>query len=117
MRHVSFFIAAALPALAQASTPYQFDLTGEQFAAALQNQPATEQEYRARDRAYAYLDGAKDATVGMLWCPTKPHKTVELAYDAADHIRALAAEQRKGNAAQLLLAYLAKQFPCAGGQR
>lgn len=114
MRHISFFIAAALPALVQAA-PYQYDLTGDAFVAALQGRPASEQDFRARERAYSYLDGAKDATVGTAWCPPRPRKTHELAYDAADYIKGLHADLRKGNAAPLLVAYLSKLYPCAGG--
>jgi len=117
MRHISFFIAAALPALAQAAPQYQFDLTGDQFVSMMSGRPASEQEYRARDRAYSYLDGAKDATVGSTWCPTQPRKTHELAYDAADYIKSLHADLRKGNAARLLLAYLAAVYPCSGGSQ
>lgn len=111
MRHISVFIAAALPSLVLGA-PYQYDLTGDQFAAALAGRPTSEQDFRARERAYSYLDGAKDAAVGKTWCPTQPRKTHELAYDAADYIRGLHADLRKGNAAQLLLAYLASQYPC-----
>jgi hypothetical protein len=116
MRHISHFIAAALPCIALGAPTYQFDLTGDQFAAALEHRPATEQEYRARDRAYSYFDGAKDATIGKLWCPARPHVTAELAHDAADYIRGLDADLRKGNAAVLLQSYLSSRYPCGGQQ-
>ena len=115
MRKIFIAIAAALPALASAAPRYQFDLTGDQFIMALARPPSSEQEYRSRDRAYSYLDGAKDAAVGTSWCPNRPRKTHELAHDAADYISGLSTSQRQGNAAQLLLAYLSKQYPCAGG--
>jgi hypothetical protein len=114
MRHVSFFLAA-LPIVAQAA-PYQSVMNGEQFAAMLAKQPANQFEYRERDRAYAYLDGVRDATLGTIWCPTQPRKTHELAYDAADYMRGLHAELRKESAARLLLTYLSKQYPCGGKQ-
>jgi Rap1a immunity proteins len=117
MRHILFIIAAALPSLAQAVPTYQYDLTGDQFVSMLARQPASEQEYRARERAYSYLDGAKDATVGTAWCPPQPRKTHELAYDATDYIKSLHSDLRKGNAAQLLLAYLSKLYPCNGGHQ
>lgn len=114
MRHISLYLAAALPGIVLGAPAYQFDLTGDQFIAMLAKQPVNEQEYRDRDRAYSYMDGAKDATVGSSWCPAGPHKTYELAYDAADYLRGLHADLRKGNAAQLLLTYLSKQYPCGG---
>lgn len=112
MKHVSIFIAAALPALALAAPTYQFDLTGDQFAAMLARQPTNALEFRERDRAYAYLDGVKDATIGSGWCPPQPRKTHELAYDAADYIKSLHADLRRGNAARLLIAYLSTSYPC-----
>jgi hypothetical protein len=111
-RHASLYLAAALPALAHAAPAYQFDLTGEQFAAALAKQPTDPFTLRERDRAYAYLDGVKDAIVGKEWCPPQPRKTHELAYDAAAYIRSLHADLRQGNAARLLVAYLATTHPC-----
>lgn len=112
MRHVSAFIAAVLPALVQAAPQYQVDLTGDQFAAMLAKQPTNALEFRERDRAYAYLDGVKDASIGSSWCPPQPHKTHELAYDAADYIRNLHADLRRGNAARLLVVYLSTSYPC-----
>lgn len=115
MHHISFFLAA-LPALAMAAPPYQFDMTGDQFVSALQGKPASELEYRARERAYSYLDGAKDAAAGSTWCPTRPRKTHELAHDAADYIKGLHADLRKESAAALLLAFLSTTYPCKVGQ-
>lgn len=116
MRYLACWAALALCLPAHAAPTYQFDLTGDKFAEMLAKQPTNAFEYRERDRAYAYLDGAKDATIGSTWCPPQPRKTHELAYDAADYIRSLRAELRRGNAAKLLLAYLAHQYPCKGGR-
>src|SRR6476661_1847835 len=115
----SFLLALALPAASLAGPPaYYFDLTGEQFVKMMGHpEPLSAEHYIDRERAYRYLDGAKDATVGKAWCPARPRKTFELAYDAADHIKALPAEQRRGNAALLLLDFLARQYPCMGARQ
>jgi hypothetical protein len=108
-----------IPAAAQAAPQtYYFDLTGEQFVDALYHpEPWEHYHYYNRDRAYSYMDGAKDATVGSAWCPPRPRKTHELAYDAADYIKTLPVERRKANAAPLLLEFLAKQYPCKGSRQ
>jgi hypothetical protein len=112
-------LCLALPLVARAApAPYYFDLTGDQFVAwVYPPEPMQPHDYANRDRAYSYLDGAKDATVGAAWCPPRPRKTFELAYDAADYIRSLPAEQRKANAGPLLLGFLGKQYPCKGAKQ
>ncbi|GGC11432.1 Rap1a/Tai family immunity protein [Pseudoduganella buxea] len=107
--------AAALTAWNPAAAmPYE--LTGDRFVQWMSHaEPMGELDYRDREKAYSYLDGVKDAGVGTFWCPAKPRKTFELAYDAADHIRGLPAEARKGNAAQMLLSFLASRYPCTKG--
>lgn len=113
MRHVSFFLAAALPAIVQAAPVYDFTLSGDQFVQMMsQAHPMTDQQYQDRERAYAFMDGVKDAEVGKAWCPDKPHKTFELAYDAADYIKSLHADLRRSSAAKLLLTYLSTTYPC-----
>jgi hypothetical protein len=117
MRHVSAFLAAALPALIQAA-PYGFSVSGDEFVRLMSHQhPMTDQQYAEREKAYAYLDGVKDAEVGKTWCPDKPHKTFELAYDAADHIKTLPADERRTSAAALLLVYLSNRYPCKGAAK
>jgi hypothetical protein len=111
-------LGLALPLAAPAAPAYYFDLTGDQFIAwVYPTEPLQPHDYANRDRAYSYLDGAKDATIGTTWCPPRPRKTFELAYDAADHIKSLPDQQRKGNAASLLLEFLAKRYPCKGARQ
>lgn len=94
------------------------ELTGDQFVQLMTHpDPLAAQHYRNREKAYSYLDGAKDAGVGIAWCPTTPRKTFELAYDAADYIRALPPQARKGNAAKLLISFLGSHYPCTKGVR
>jgi hypothetical protein len=114
MRHVSIFLAAALPAVLQAAPAYQPTLSGDQFVSMLAQQPKDAFGYRQRERAYAYVDGVQDAAAGTTWCAPQPVKTDELAYSAADYIKTLHADLRRGNAAPLLLAFLAHLHPCKG---
>lgn len=103
--------ASRVPAATAA--PAIYDLSGDQFVQLMTHpESLTAQHYRNREKAYSYLDGAKDATVGIIWCPTKPRKTFELAYDAVDYIRALPPQARKGNAAKLMISFLSSRYPC-----
>lgn len=106
----------ALPVTAGAA-PYAYSLSGEQFIR-MMSHPAqlSPVQYMDRERAYSYLDGAKDATAGIAWCPPRPRKTFELAYDAADYLKTLTPAALQGNAATLLLTYLRSQYPCKGGK-
>ncbi|WP_145648450.1 Rap1a/Tai family immunity protein [Pseudoduganella lurida] len=93
-----------------------YDLSGDLYVQFLSRpEPLGEADYRNRDRAYSYLDGVKDVSIGTGWCPARPRKTFELAYDAADYIRKLPADARHGNAAPLLLAFLNSRYPCPKG--
>lgn len=108
-----------LPLMASAAPcAYAYSLSGDQFVEMMAHpEPLSPAHYVDREKAYSYLDGAKDATAGTNWCPPKPRKTFELAYDAADYIKTLSPTVRKGNAATLLLAYLSTRYPCQNGAR
>lgn len=111
-------VFGSFSAQSEAPATFPYSLSGDQFVQWIgQSQPVSEADYRNRDKAYSYLDGVKDAAAGTAWCPAKPHKTFELAYDAADHIKALPSEDRKGNAARLLLSFLSFRYPCAKGAK
>lgn len=114
MRHVSLFLAMALPAITQAA-PYIPTMTGDQFVKMMNMAPQTEAEYRNRDRAYSYLDGARDSTEGRLWCEVRQLKTPDLAQELAARIAKMVPAERQKNAAGLLLGLLQSQYPCRGG--
>ena len=111
-------LLSVLIALRAEAAAFSHKLSGEEFVQLMTHpEQLDESNYRDRERAYTYLDGVKDATVGTSWCPSKPRKTFELAYDAADYIKALPPQTRKGNAATLLLAFLSSRYPCTKGVR
>lgn len=120
MKRIAYLYATALPLFfaSNAFATYTYDLTGAQFLQMMRHpEPLTTVNYMAREKAYSYLDGAKDATVGMLWCPSKPRKTFELAYEAAEHIESLTPKAQEENAAKILLRFLSEQYPCKKGVR
>lgn len=114
-RAILLALAATLTGMATAGPPYSYAMSGDQFVRMMTRpEPLSSYDYMEREKAYSYLDGAKDGTAGVAWCPPRPRKTFELAYDAADYIKTLAPEVRKGSAAALLLIYLGSQYPCKG---
>jgi hypothetical protein len=120
MKRITYILAAAVPAgfALNAFAAYAYDLTGEQFMQMMSHpEPLSSLHYMEREKAYSYLDGAKDATVGVLWCPPKPRKTFEVAYEAADRIRAMPLAEQKQNAAKILVSLLSEQYPCQKGVR
>lgn len=106
MKQETLLASVALSALLVSNvhaTKLPYELTGDQFVQLMAHaEPLNESAYRDREKAYSYLDGVKDALLGTGWCPARPRKTFELAYDAADYIRALPIETQKKNAARLL---------------
>lgn len=119
MSRSTLFAALLLLSLSSqsgAATAFVYDLSGEQFVQWMtHSEPLNALNFRNREKAYSYLDGIKDAALGTGWCPAQPRKTFELAYDAADYIRGMPSEARKGNAAILLLSFLSTRYPCTKG--
>jgi hypothetical protein len=131
MRHISLFIAAALPALAIAQpvtvAPWMtgmrllrmhagdgaaviHDGTGKFTRADLIDY----HDSKSREAAAAYLDGVHDATEGKSWCystTTRPKPAV-IKDAALDALRALPADQLQRNAADLLVQAWADKWPC-----
>ena len=116
--HYAALALSPLIAPVAGAAPYSYDLSGDQFVLMMTHaEPLSAAHYADREKAYSYLDGAKDATIGRAWCPPRPRKTFELAYDAADHLKTLTPAARAGNAATLLVVYLEARYPCMKGTR
>lgn len=109
-------LALALPLVAQAA-PYIPSLTGDQFVKLMtRSEPPTQYDHGHRERAYSYLDGARDAQEGRTWCDVHQLKTPDMAYELADEISKLPAADRKNRAATLILQLLHKKYPCPAGR-
>ncbi len=111
--------SSALPAAAVAA-PYAYSLSGDQFVR-MMSHPAelNSVQYMDREKAYSYLDGARDSGEGRVWCDVNVLKTADMAYDLAHEIAKMAPAERKKNASLLLLDLLHRKYPCrpAGGRQ
>jgi hypothetical protein len=95
------------------AAPSVSTLTGDGFVQMLNKPvPANNYEYLQREKAYSYLDGARDTAEGRIWCDVNQLKTPDLAYDLAGQIARLPAAERKKNASALLLTLLGRAYPC-----
>ncbi|GAB3416578.1 hypothetical protein NX774_12290 [Massilia agilis] len=126
MRHISFFIAAALAAHAHAQlaavSPW---MTGERLLelakwpdGARDNLDLTPRQNLAQQQAKLYLHGVHDATEGKAWCysaETRPKPAV-LESAALDALRSMPPSQLKRNAADLVVQAWASAWPCRGGR-
>ncbi|GEM_PF-1555099 len=104
-------LVAMLPVEATAA-PYIPTLTGEKFVRDMLAAPDNGAASMRRERAMGYMDGVMDGTAGLLWCPAGQHVGHELSYLAAEQMKSLPADQLKKGAAPLVVAALAKIYPC-----
>lgn len=63
--------------------------------------------------AQGYLAGVADAAQGRQWCDTGRVKTVEIDGHVIAELKKLPARARQGDAAALVVAILARHFPCS----
>lgn len=104
-------LTALLPVEVLAA-PYIPTLTGEKFVRDMLVSPDNGAASMRRERAMGYMDGVMDGTVGLLWCPAGQHVGHELSYLAAEQMEPMPADQLKKSAAPLIVAVLAKIYPC-----
>lgn len=112
LRHavVAFvLVAASAPA---APTAYRPSMTGAQLVRDMQAEPGVGLNSIRRERAMGYIAGVMDATAGRVWCPAGQAIPHELNYSVVEHMARMRPDQLKGDAAPLVLAALAKFFPC-----
>ena len=62
--------------------------------------------------AQGYLAGVADAAQGRQWCDTGRVKTVEIDAHVVAELKKLPARARQGDASALIVAILARRFPC-----
>jgi hypothetical protein len=104
--------ALMLSSTVQSATPYRAHMTGEQFVRDMLAAPDGGLNSMRRERAMGYMDGVMDAAVGLRWCPAGAAVPHELNYVAAEEMQSLPPARLKGDAAALVLAVLAKLYPC-----
>lgn len=63
--------------------------------------------------AQGYLAGVADAAQGRQWCDTGRLKTLEIDAQVVTELKKLPARARQGDAATLIVAILARRFPCS----
>jgi hypothetical protein len=63
--------------------------------------------------AQGYLAGVADAAQGRQWCDTGRLKTVEIDAQVISELEKLPAGARRGEASALIVAILARRFPCS----
>ena len=122
-RFLPLLLAASIPislyaqnAGAQAKpASYRPYLTGEQLVRNMRADPSVGFNAVHRERAMGYIEGVMDAYAGKRWCPPSrdalPH---ELNYILIEEVTPLNSAQQKGDAAEVVLAGLAKLYPCNG---
>lgn len=93
-------------------------LSADQLIAAYQEGPpageAPDPAFLLGQRyAKGYLAGVADAAQGRQWCDTGRWKTVEIDALVVAGLKRLPAPVRQGDAAALIVAILARRFPCS----
>lgn len=97
---------------AQAAPQYRAHMTGEQLVRDMLAAPDGGLNSMRRERAMGYIEGVMDAAAGQRWCPRGNAVPHELDYVVAEEMHSLPPAQLKGDAATLVLAVLAKLYPC-----
>lgn len=104
----------AVPAVT-AAAPYPYTISGDRFVqmmSAIETKPNDAYAYMQREKAYSYLDGARDGSEGTVWCDVNQYKTPDMAYEVSAELAKLPAAERKKNASQLILKQLRAMYPC-----
>lgn len=99
---------------ARAAPPYRAHMTGEQLVRDMLAAPDGGLNTMRRERAMGYIEGVMDTAAGVRWCPRGQAVPHELDYVVAEEMHSLPPAQLKGDAATLVLAVLAKLYPCGG---
>lgn len=109
---------SAFPVRASAAYPVAPRLSAEQLIAYYQEVPpdgvSADPAYLLNQRfAQGYLAGVADAAQGRQWCDTGRLKTLEIDARIIADLKMLPVRARRGDAAILVVAILARRFPCS----
>ena len=109
---------SAFPVRASAAYPVAPRLSAEQLIAYYQKVPfngtSADPAFLLNQRfAQGYLAGVADAAQGRQWCDTGRLKTLEIDARIIADLKMLPVRARRGDAAILVVAILARRFPCS----
>ncbi len=116
MRHVVLLAALSVSAFAAGYLPAP-RLSADQLIAYYHDVPpqgvSADPAFLLNQRyAQGYLAGVADAAQGSQWCDTGRLKTVEIDAQVVADLKKLPARARQGDASTLIIAILARRFPC-----
>ena len=117
MRHVVLLAALSVSAFAAGYLPAP-RLSADQLIAYYHDVPpqgvSADPAFLLNQRyAQGYLAGVADAAQGSQWCDTGRLKTVEIDAQVVADLKKLPARARQGDASTLIIAILARRFPCS----
>ncbi len=102
---------------AQNRSPYRPQMTGEQLVTDVRADLSIGHNPVSRGRAMGYIAGIMDLTAGRQWCPAGKKIPHELDYLVVEDIESLRPDERKRDASVLIVASLARKYPCPAGGR
>jgi hypothetical protein len=108
-------VLALLAAQAGAAPAYRAHMTGVQLVRDMLADPFEGTNSVRRERAMGYIDGVADASAGLPWCPAGKPVAHELPYVVVEEVEKMPPAKLTGDAAALVLAALAKLYPCRPG--
>lgn len=100
---------------AQSRLPYRPLMTGEQLVSDVRADLSIGHNPVSRGRAMGYIAGIMDLAAGRQWCPAGKKIPHELDYLVVEDIESLPPDERKRGASELIVASLAKKYPCPAG--
>lgn len=117
MRHVVLLAALSVSASAAGYLPAP-RLSADQLIAYYHDVPpqgaSADPAFLLNQRyAQGYLAGVADAAQGRLWCDTGRVKSLEIDAQVVADLKKLPARARQGDASTLIIAILARRFPCS----
>lgn len=107
--------AAACSAVKAAEPLYRPKMTGEQLVTDVRADLSVGHNPVLRGRAMGYIAGIMDLAAGRYWCPAGKKVSHELDYLVVEAIENLPPAELKRDAAPLVVAVLAKKYPCLAG--
>ncbi len=105
---------AVLAPQADAAPAYRPHMTGAQLVRDMLAEPGEGLNSIRRERAMGYIEGVADAAAGVRWCPAGKPVPHELSYVLVEEVAKMT-RQLEGDGSSLVLAVLARLYPCRPG--